>query len=365
MRNYPDFNDIDDENDGDYPECFQQWDAAVRQGLSPGYFEVDDLCDIIDIYLSEGDVKSGRFAIDYAFKIYPDNEELIYEVLLLLNDFELWNDLLIWAEKYQDIRHVWADGHKLTALLHLGMEEDAFHFFKNLKSKYGGDLENISIIYQAMAEALHEIDLYDASIEVIQEAIGILGQEVDLLWLQVQSYLALDDKEKVVELCALIQKKNLMDAETWNRLGNTYKEIDETEKSIESYEFAHSLGFKGSVNLLNMIYGYEKNGNLNKALEKSKEYLSLYPDSYLVTLIAANICSLIENWEEGLVYIQIAIDLEPLMEALHLYKCNFLLKLGETKKAQIALLVGIEKTKDSKGLLKKELDDIMKKDSEA
>ncbi len=349
-------------NEEQLPDFFENFDNSIKKGVSPGYFDPEELCEIVDIYFSDGKLSAGKYAIDYALKMYPENEDMIYELLLLLNDYEQWNDLLTLSERYNNLSQVWADGHKLTALLHLGMEEDAFQFFKKLKPKYADDKENLSIIYQAMAEALYEVDLYDASIEVIEEVLLLVGDDVDLLWLELQSFVALGDKENVIELGYRIQNLNPMDAETWSKLGTTYKEIGEMEKCVEAYEFAQSLGLKDSNNLLSLIYAYEKNGNFIKALQKADEYLSEYPDSYLVNLLAINICSEIEEWSKGLQYIENAIKLESQIESLYLYKCKFYLKLGETIKAMKALEEGIEKSPDAAGDLKKQLD-ILKKNS--
>jgi len=343
---------IDNEN---FPDFFENFNEALKKGTNIGYFETDELYEIIDIYFSEGKLNEGKFAISYALKLYPDNEDLIYELLLILNDYELWNDLLNLSEQYNDLSQVWGDGHKLTALLHLGMEEDAFQYFKKMKSKYAEDKEDLSIIYQAMGEALYEVDLYDASIEVIEEAISIMGDDVDLLWIQLQSFVMLEDKENVIELGNRIQNINPMDAEIWSRLGDAYKDIGEMGKAVEAYEFAQSLGLQDPNNLMNMIYVYEKNGNHIKALQKSEEYLNEYSDSYLVNLLAMDICSEIEDWAGGVKFAENAIKLEPQTESLYLYLCKFYLKLGEIKKAITALEKGIENTEDVDGELKKQL----------
>jgi tetratricopeptide (TPR) repeat protein len=343
----------------EFPDYFENFNNSLKQGISPGYYEPDELCEIVDIYFSEGKVDEGKYTINYALKMYPENEEMIYELLLILNDFELWNDLLTLSEKYSNLSQVWADGHKLTSLLHLGMEEDAFQYFKTMKSKYAGDEENLSIIYQAMAEALYEVDLYDAAIEVIEEILPIVGEDIDLLWLELQSFAAIEDKESVAELGARIQNLNPMDAETWSRLGNAYKEVNDIKKSIEAYEFAQSLGIEDPNNLLSLISAYEKNGNFSKALQKIDEYLTEYPDSYVVCLLAINICSEIENWSEGLKYVENAIRLDPQMESLYLYKCKFYLRLGENRKAIKALEEGIDVMQEGRSEdLKKQLNEL-------
>ena len=353
-----------DNIENDIPDFFLAWDNALEKGQAPGYYEVEELCEIVDIYISEGKTDKAKKTIDYAFKFYPDNEDLVYETLLLLNDYEMWNDVLELAEKFSDMNQVWPDGHKLTALLHLGMEEDAFLFFRKMKSKYAEDEENLAIIYQAMAEALHEVDLYDASIDVLKEAIELISEDnIDFWWLQLQNYAALKDrdavKEDVFKISKHIQKLGSLDIETWCRLGNVYKEIDETEKAIEAFEFAQSLGRIDSNDLMSLIYAYEKNGNLNKALEKTDEYLSRRPDSTIVLLLGANHCAQMQNWELALSYIVKAIDLIPEMDSLYIYQADFLVRLGEYRKALAALEEGIKKTGDKDKTLANKLEQLI------
>ncbi|GHT27770.1 hypothetical protein FACS189415_5410 [Bacteroidia bacterium] len=349
-------NDYSEEDSEEtYPNFFFEWDKAVNSGKSPGYYEPDELTEIIEIYIINNNIERAKYAIDYTLNIYSDDDELLYEILLLLNDYELWNHLLSMCEKYKDEAEVWGDGHKLTALLHLGMEDEAFFFFRKLKTKYANDREDLSIIYQAMGEALIEVDLFESSIDVIQEAIGLLGGEVDFCWLQLQCYLSMGEKDNVIELTEIIQKLNPLDAETWHRQGIVFQEIDETAKSIEAFEYAQSLGYDPKQNLMHLIHAYQKNDNFNKALEKTKEYLILYPDSHMVNLIAAKLCSQIENWDEALKYINYAIQLMPTMHSLYFYKSSFYLSLEEYKKAKLTLIEGIDATEDPDGDLNKEL----------
>jgi tetratricopeptide (TPR) repeat protein len=355
MLDYYYDNYSDEEPEEAYPDFFFDWDKAVSSGKSPGYYEPEELTEIIEIYIINNHIERAKQAIDYTLNIYSDDEELIYEILLLLSDYELWNDLLTLCEKYKDEAEVWGDGHKVTALLHLGMEDEAFFFFRKLKTKYADNKEDLSIIYQAMGEALLEVDLFESSIDVIQEAIDLLGRDVDFYWLQLQSYLSMDEKEEVIRLAEIIQKLNPLDAETWHRQGIVFQEIEETLKAIDAFEYAQSLGYEPKQNLMHLIYAYEKNDNFNKALEKAKEYLNLYPDNYMVNLIAAKLCSQMENWEDALKYVNNSIKLMPAMDSLYLYKSSFLLKMEEYKKAKMALAEGISETEDPDGDLKKEL----------
>ena len=346
---------LDNEPDESYPDFFFEWDNAVNSGKKPGFYEPEELTEIIEIYIINNKIKRAKQAINYALRIYSDDDEFLYEILLLLNDYERWNDLLEICDQYREESDVWIDGHRLTALLHLGMEEDSFIFFQRLKTKYAGNNEDSSIIYQAMGEALCEIDLFDSSIEVIQEAINTLEEDINFYWLQLQCYVSLESKEEVVELAEVIQKLNPLDAGTWHRLGLFFQDIGDKERAIDAFEYAKSLGYDPEEILMNLIYVYDKNKNLNKALEQAKEYLNLYPENYVINVMAAKLNSQMENWNDALKYVDNALKLIPEMESLYLYKSNFLLRLEEYKKAKLALIEGLKNTKDSQGYLSKKL----------
>jgi tetratricopeptide (TPR) repeat protein len=339
-----------------YPDYYHGWDEALSGNYNIHFLEEEELSDIIDIYLHEGKVAKAKKTIDYALKFHPNSEDLVYDILLLLNDYELWNDLLTMVEQHQDCPESWVEGHKIAALLHLGMEEDAFSVFQKAKSKYGKDEEDLMFIYEVMGQSLQEMDLFDAALDVLREALDRVGPHWGLYWLQLETYLALDDKDKVLEIAARIEKINPMDGETWHRLGSVYFELEEDEKAIDAYEFAESLNYKESINYLRLITAYEKNGNWLKALEKAKQYLYLYPGNYMVHLLAANICSEMSSWAEALDHVNAALRLEPDLDPLYLYKSHFHVHLGEYKKARLALEDGIRKTQDAQGELKKELE---------
>ena len=353
---------FDNESSETYPDFFLEWDNAVNSGKKPGFYEPEELTEIIEIYINNNQIKRAKQAINYALRIYSDDEDLIYEILLLLNDYECWNDLLTICEQLKkDEPDVWVEGHRLTALLHLGMEDESFILLKKLKVKFANNKEDLSIIYQAMGEALCDVDLFESSIEVIQEAINNLEEDINFYWLQLQCYVSLNYKKEVAELAEVIQKLNPLDALMWHRLGLSFQEIGDNERAIEAFEYAQSLGHEPEEILLNLVYIYEKNKNFSKALEKAKEYLEIYPESYVINVMAAKLNSDIENWNDALKHTEVAIKFTPYVESLYLYKCNFLLHLEEYKKAKLALLDGLKNTKDSQGILAKKLSKLNKK----
>ena len=347
-------------NQKSYPSFFSNWHNFLKTGQNPGFYEPEEFQDIIDIYISENNLDYARKTIKYAFSHYPENQEMLYEIMLILNDYELWNDLLDLTKEYEKSGEVWGDGHRITALLHLGMEEEAFLYFRKLKQKYKDTPEDSLIIYQAMGEALLEVDLFESSIDVVKEGIQTCGEDIDFLWLLLQNYSSEENFQKASEYARKIQKRSPLDAESWHRLGVFYTEANDYENAIDALENSVSLGYDISKNLILLMTVYEQNRNYNKVLQKAKEYLNLYPDSYLIYVTAAKACRSMEDWEGAVFYISNAIKLRPDMEFFYLFLSASFLELGEISKAAKTLENGIQVTNDPEGELWKELDRIRK-----
>lgn len=348
------YEDYEDGGEESYPDFFVEWDAAVRAGQSPGYYEPEELAEIIEIYFSQDELKKARQAIEHALKLYANDKDLREQIFRALTEYEQWNDVLKLYERLK-IFDVWIDGHKLIALLHLGMEEAAFHFFAELKNQYADNHEDLNIAYQAMGEALIETDLFKSAVEVINEAIGIMGENIDFLWLLLNAYTLMEKKEEAVQCADKIQKMNPLDAGTWCRLGITFEELDDMDRAIDAYENARSLQPDSANLMMTLITAYEAHGNYNKALEKASEFLHMQPDNFRAYIILAQIYSDLENWDEALLHINKALDIIPGIYLLYLYKSSILQRLKETDKAKLTLQEGIEKTGDPKGHLAVEL----------
>ncbi|MDR0428379.1 MAG: tetratricopeptide repeat protein [Dysgonamonadaceae bacterium] len=363
MFEYDDLSDWNDyfggeeeENLDYYPDFFHEWNEALNKGLSPRFAGTDEICEILDIYLRRSKVTEFRKTIDRALKFHPDSNKLISGIMFLLNDFKRWNELFSLLEKYKDIsNNVEKEGYRLTALLHLGMEEDAFSLFRQLKKKYRHDKENLFIIYRVMGEALNENDLFNASTKVIEEAMLIFKPSKQLYWILLYAYSSLGMKEKTEEIAELVERLSPLSKETWYEIGTHYIEIDDKERAIEAFEFSKSLGNVNPELFSDLIYAYKDNNNLLKAFETTKDYLLLRSDQHLVYIMAVDLASELQLWDESLDLLAKAIKIRPQMEALYLFKSDILIRLNEYKKAMLTIQEGIGNTKDEDGDLKREL----------
>ncbi|MDL2257393.1 hypothetical protein LJC06_04225, partial [Bacteroidales bacterium OttesenSCG-928-I14] len=251
------FLESEENKDNNYPDYFYLWDDALSENTTHDSLEPEELKDIINIYFSEEELEKARITIDYTLSTYQDEEDILYDIMVILSDYEKWNDLLKLAEQLKDRNEFWVDAHKIEALLHLSMEEEAFQTFQTAKTKYAKETESMSILYLAMGESLLEMDLFESCIDVISEAIDKFGPQIDFYWLQIEANATINDIEEVYSLAEKISELIPFDASSWQRLGLIYKQINDTSKAIEAFEFARNLEYEDKQrNLLELIFAY-------------------------------------------------------------------------------------------------------------
>jgi tetratricopeptide (TPR) repeat protein len=351
------YSDNADEEKEPYPDYFIKWNSAARRGRVPsGLITPEEILDIIEIYLGEGYVDKARKAIEYAVALHHDYD-ILCDILDILDEYELWNDLLNLSSQLLDETGIDGECHKLSSLVHLGMEAEAFNWFGVLKKKYGGmgyeDRDMLSMAYIKMCEALLDIDLYESCDRVSCEAISVIGEDSDFLWLRMHSLVALNDKDTANIIAEKIQNLHPLSAEHWQNLGDAYQDLGEIEKAIDAYEFARSLGNESAENIMNLIFAYDENGNKGKALELIEEYFKDYKNSYIICVTAARLCIQLEQWKDAVRYLDVAIKVEPYTDdALYVYKATCHIHLDEPQKAKNALIKGIKKTGDISGKMK-------------
>jgi len=351
-----------DEDDGElFPEVYYQWDDALSANLTPPYIEEDDLLMIINLYLDDGDLEKARKTIDYTFRFYPSDMELLADVLMSLNECELWNDIIDLVEQYDSMPDIWVDCHKISALLHLGLEEEAYTWFILRKELYRIEEDDYALLYQAMCEALTDVDLFESAIAILNEARQIFGNSEELEWLNLQIDISKEDKDSAMKTAARIEKMNPLDGLTWHNLGRIYaNDLDAPENAIDAFEFAESLDFREQPNYLYLICMYEKCEYYLKALDKIKEYESRFDENLMLQVLAISICTELGMWNESLNYVNRAINRAPEISSLYICKSDILQSLGETQKARSVLEEGIRQTADNGGELKKKLKNLLK-----
>lgn len=363
-----DFNGFDDDEDDDfedgyaysngrpYPDFFYEWDEDMTALRQPSrFFEAEELCNIVCFYANESNEAKLKQTIPLALNFHPNDEELQCEIMDALQDCGLWNDLLDISKPLSCHGNIFADSNVLLSLFHLRMEEVAFMTFIKMKEHYADD-ELLPEVYLAMGDALADIDLYQASIDVCNEAIELFPDSEELYWLNLESYFLLEKNDKALEIADKLSQKNALDAQFWSRLGEVYNRMGEPEHAIEAFQFAESLGFNHNANLLNLVQTYNQSDNYEKALEALEEFRDEQMEATFVPLIAAEMCAKLGQWEKAITYLDKSIAFSPNSELFYHSKAEALIRLKREQEAISVIEEGIRMCNDTDGYLKRILD---------
>ncbi|MCC8147294.1 MAG: hypothetical protein LIO93_12860 [Bacteroidales bacterium] len=357
-----------EENGGEYeevifPDFYYKWKKAFDEGRSPEFLDVEPLMDLLEIYYEDYDKVQLKKSIPYILNFHPGNTDLIEEVLFYLNELGEWIELYRLTEQLISSENtVYPKAYKISAMMHLGMEEEAFLYFQQLKREYENKPEDLSPIYQVLGNALNEIEHYEAALQVANEAISVLNSKMEFYWIQLSAYISLEEEKNALRTAEKIAKSAPLDKNIWFELGKAYIEMKRLDKAIEAFEFTITLGGDDINLFMNLMGLYEVNGNDLKSIDTAKRSMKIRPDYPEPFFMAVELCLKMDMLEEALGILDEGIEagFERDREDLFWYKARIFVDQQEYKKAIAILEEGIKDTGDKNHKLVNEIKEIRK-----
>ncbi|GHT44351.1 hypothetical protein AGMMS49965_19810 [Bacteroidia bacterium] len=370
-----DFDDLEDFDEGDfeefgnefdggggrpYPNFVYEWDGALEANRQPSrFFDSEELCNMIAFYCNGGEEDKMKLTISAALNAFPDDDDVLEDAMDSLENCGLWNDLLVISQQHAFRGNFYADSHFLYSLLHLGMEEEAFMAFTKMLDIYAKD-EHLDAVYLSMGDALADVDLFQSSIEVVNEGIGLFPDTMDFYWINIESLWALGEKEKALATADQLAQMNAMDAKFWSQLGDLYNTMGEFDRAVEAFHFSESLGYDRNLNLLDLAKTYYESENYAKALEALETFAAEQGDSApqqilantFIPLVAAEVCAKLGAWEKAIVHLDKSIAFSPNSELFYHSKAEALVHLNRRDEAISVLEEGIRMCRDDDSFLK-------------
>ena len=186
----------------------------------------------------------------------------------------------------------------------------------------GADLGNLGNAYSVLGDAKKAIDYYEQALKIDLEIGDRRGEGADLGNLG-SAYRALGDAKKAIDYYeqALKIAREIGDirgeGNHLGNLGNAYRALGDTKKAIDYYEqalkIAKEIGdIRGEGNHLgNLGNAYRALGNAKKAIDYYEQALKIDPEDESVWYNKACAHSLMNKRSEALVYLKLAVELNP------------------------------------------------------
>ncbi len=296
------YNDFDEIN-----ELINRFETNISSN-KPGFFDIEDLEDIIDYYDEQHDLPMLERAINSANELYP--QHLYFKLkkaqkYALDDNYGKAKDLVNYILR-QEPNHT---GAKLT--------------LASIYSKLGDSNKSIPIYLEALEHGADPIDVwynvsweyqnlgkYEMAITYLKKILEEFpDEEVAIHDIQF-CYELSQNNEGCIEFMKGFLDNNPYNADAWFNLGIAYSNLGLYEKSIDAYEFSIAADDDYSSAHFNMANSYYNMADYPNAIEYYKEAISIDGEDTMILTYLAQCYEQMGDLETALVNLYKAISID-------------------------------------------------------
>ena len=255
---------VDDES-SDIVKRYEQF----LSGKATGYFDVEELENIVEYYLRRGRTKDSTKAIELGFQLHPNSVALQTKrakIYLATGDNQKAFRLLESLTETTDYEVLLL---KIEVFIKLGRLMEAQLLSDKLVADEADDLDNVCLdvafIYLGFGE-------YSIALELLEKGDTFNNKNTDLLYELAFCYEQNDDFMNAIDTYNRIIDIDSFSAEAWFNLGQLYFALQEFHKALDAYEFAIAIDEKDSLTLLQKAHVHFQLDEFEDAIEAYKDY---------------------------------------------------------------------------------------------
>lgn len=326
----------------DFKENLARYEAMLNGGPS-AYLEADELTDIAEYYLTQGDTDKANACIDYALTLHPDSiDPLIFKARQ-----HMFSGNLAKAQKICD--SIQEQNDREVIFLHAELLirkrdiNEALNYLTEQKKWFADDRKDLYAYLYDCACILEDYAYYEKALEWTEEAEKISGPNLKLMLLKAEIYSIQEKYEKAAEYLDKILDENPYSLKSWNMLADTFFMREMYDKAIEAAEFSLAIKEKGNPEALftkaNSVYHL---GNFEKAHQLYSQYIDEFPKSDEYPYLFDGLClNQMERYEDACSRLEAAEefsnDCSPEQLQIYLQLSFSYSKVGKFQKALLYL----------------------------
>lgn len=216
-----------------------RFEDMLKNGTTD-YFDSEEMEYIIDEYISFGDLKKSRQAIDLAIAQHPESNRLrIKEArqLLLENHPQDAFEMIQRIERDDETPDYFLTmGSCLAAL---GKSEDAIDCYLTALPYF--DEDEKYDLYNAIAFEYNNLEEYDLALEFYKKAVPY-AEDVEALYHDIRlCYNSSQRDDDALAYFHSLVDENPHDSKAWVNIGIIYRTNEQLEEAIDPYEYALSI----------------------------------------------------------------------------------------------------------------------------
>lgn len=294
----------------DFKENLARYEAMLNGGPS-AYLEADELTDLAEYYLTQGDSDKADACIDYALTLHPNSiDPLIFKARqhMFVGGLTKAQKICDSIQEQHDREVIFL--HTELILRKEGINE-AINYLTEQKKWFADNQEDLYAYLYDSACILADYAYYGKSLEWTEEAEKISGPNLKLMHLKAEAFAMLERLEEATEYLEKILDETPYSLKSWNTLADIFFMREMYDKAIEAADF--SLAIKENKNpealftKANSVYHL---GNFEKAHQLYSQYIDKYSSSDEYPYLFDGLClNQMERYEEACLRLETAEEL--------------------------------------------------------
>ncbi len=292
---------MDDES-GDLVQRYEQF----LSGKANGYFDVEELENIVEYYLRRGRTKDCNTAIDLGLQLHPNNSILKTKrakIYLITGDEQKAYRLLESLAESTDYEVLLL---KIEVLIKLKQILEAKLLSEKMLADESEDLDNVclDVAYLFLAHSEYKIAL-----DLLERGYKSNPQNPDLLYELAFCYEQNENLTKAIAVNLQIIETDPFANEAWFNLGQMYFAQLDFPKALEAYDYALAIDDKDTLTCLQKAHVHFQLNQFDEAIETYLEYRSLSNFvNWQTDIYIAECYEKLEKYDQAIVYYKQSLD---------------------------------------------------------
>ncbi len=286
-------------SEDDSKEIVARYEAFMSNRGSSGYFEVEEMENIVDYYLQKGHTIESSKALEFAFRLHPNNLNLLSKrakIYLATGDHHKAYKILESLGSQADYE---TNLLKIDALIRLERDKEAYMLAHQLIEEETAykDVVCLDITYLYLTQ-------YDI---LTAKEFVILGEKYnpfneELLFELAFCYEHTEEGEKAITTYERIIKLNAYSAEAWFNLGQIFFMREQLTQALEAYEYARVIQPEDTLTCMQKAHVHFQLQHYTEALEEYIEYQEMTGKNWQTNYFIGECHERMGNCTEALKY---------------------------------------------------------------
>jgi tetratricopeptide (TPR) repeat protein len=259
---------MEENKDFNITELVQRYEHGLIDG-HPGYFDVEELEEIFDFYLSRGRNKESSEVVELGLRMHPNSSTLLLKRATLYMEIGEPRHALQIIDRLPERANQEAMMVRAQILLQLDRREEALRLLHCMMDEENLDTSSLCLDISGI---LVEENLHLESIEFLIQALRTDERNIDILFELAYCYEQINSTVKAIQTYQKILDIDPYSSETWFNLGQALFNENRYREAIDAYDFALTINPDDTLSLLQKAHSLFQSGQYIQAAGCYEEY---------------------------------------------------------------------------------------------